>query len=67
VFKPGQKLPPERELMTRHAAGRDTIREAVQGLGALGMLEVKAGFGTTVSRAGDRRPRGAAGGLTPRG
>jgi GntR family transcriptional repressor for pyruvate dehydrogenase complex len=50
VFKPGEKLPPERELMTRYNAGRNTVREAVQGLVALGMLEVKAGYGTTVSR-----------------
>jgi GntR family transcriptional regulator, transcriptional repressor for pyruvate dehydrogenase complex len=54
VFKPGEKLPPERELMTRYAAGRNTVREAVQGLVALGMLEVRAGHGTTVSRADGR-------------
>ena len=40
--------------MTRFAAGRNTVREAVQGLVALGMLEVKAGYGTTVSRADGR-------------
>lgn len=54
VFKPGDRLPPERELMARYAAGRNTVREAVQGLVALGMLEVKAGFGTTVTRADGR-------------
>jgi GntR family transcriptional regulator, transcriptional repressor for pyruvate dehydrogenase complex len=54
VFKPGEKLPPERELMMRYAAGRNTVREAVQGLVALGMLEVKAGSGTTVARADGR-------------
>jgi len=54
VFKPGEKLPPERELMTRYNAGRNTVREAVQGLVALGMLEVKAGHGTTVSRPDGR-------------
>jgi GntR family transcriptional repressor for pyruvate dehydrogenase complex len=54
VFKPGEKLPPERELMTRYSAGRNTVREAVQGLVALGMLEVKAGSGTRVSRADGR-------------
>lgn len=53
-FKPGEKLPPERELMTRYHAGRNTVREAVQGLVALGMLEVKAGYGTTVSRSDGR-------------
>ena len=54
VFKPGEKLPPERELMMRYNAGRNTVREAVQGLVALGMLEVKAGHGTTVSRPDGR-------------
>jgi GntR family transcriptional repressor for pyruvate dehydrogenase complex len=54
VFRPGEKLPPERELMTRYNAGRNTVREAVQGLVALGMLEVKAGYGTTVSRPDGR-------------
>jgi GntR family transcriptional repressor for pyruvate dehydrogenase complex len=54
VFRPGDKLPPERELMTRYSAGRNTVREAVQGLVALGMLEVKAGYGTTVSRPDGR-------------
>jgi GntR family transcriptional repressor for pyruvate dehydrogenase complex len=54
VFKPGAKLPPERELMLRYSVGRNTLREAVHGLVALGMLEVKAGSGTTVSRADGR-------------
>jgi GntR family transcriptional repressor for pyruvate dehydrogenase complex len=50
VFKQGDKLPTQIELMTRYSAGRNTVREAVQGLVALGLLEVKAGFGTTVCR-----------------
>ena len=54
VFKPGEKLPPERELMLRYSVGRNTVREAVHGLVALGMLEVKAGSGTTVSRVDGR-------------
>jgi GntR family transcriptional repressor for pyruvate dehydrogenase complex len=54
MFKPGEKLPPERELMLRYAVGRNTVREAVRGLVALGMLDVKAGSGTTVSRADGR-------------
>lgn len=54
VFKPGEKLPPERDLMTRYSVGRNTVREAVRGLVALGMLEVKAGAGTTVSRIDGR-------------
>ncbi|MEV7345084.1 FadR/GntR family transcriptional regulator [Streptomyces sp. NPDC093544] len=54
VFSLGEKLPPERELMTRYSAGRNTVREAVRGLVALGMLEVRAGSGTTVSRIDGR-------------
>lgn len=54
AFQPGDKLPPERELMIRYSAGRNTVREAVQGLVALGMLEVQAGRGTTVTRADGR-------------
>jgi DNA-binding FadR family transcriptional regulator len=50
VFKQGDKLPTQIELMTRYSAGRNTVREAVQGLVVLGLLQVKAGFGTTVCR-----------------
>ena len=50
AFKQGDKLPTQIELMTRYSAGRNTVREAVQGLVALGLLQVKAGFGTTVCR-----------------
>jgi GntR family transcriptional repressor for pyruvate dehydrogenase complex len=50
MFKQGDKLPTQLELMTRYSAGRNTVREAVQGLVALGLLEVRAGFGTTVCR-----------------
>src|SRR5258708_40240060 len=54
LFKPGEKLPPERELMARYSVGRNTVRQAVHGLVALGMLEVKAGSGTTVARVDGR-------------
>ncbi len=50
VFPAGSKLPPERELMVRYAVGRNTLREAVRGVVALGLLEVQAGVGTTVKR-----------------
>jgi GntR family transcriptional regulator, transcriptional repressor for pyruvate dehydrogenase complex len=50
MFKQGDKLPTQLELMTRYSAGRNTVREAVQGLVALGLLEVRAGYGTTVCR-----------------
>jgi GntR family transcriptional repressor for pyruvate dehydrogenase complex len=53
-FKPGDRIPTERELMVRYSAGRNTVREAVQSLVALGRLEVKAGFGTTVTGSDGR-------------
>ncbi len=53
-FKPGDRLPTERELMVRYSAGRNTVREAVQSLVALGRLEVKAGYGTTVTGSDGR-------------
>ncbi|MCU1581413.1 MAG: nanR [Microbacteriaceae bacterium] len=53
-FKPGDRIPTERELMVRYSAGRNTVREAVQSLVALGRLEVKAGYGTTVTGSDGR-------------
>ena len=53
-FKPGARIPTERELMVRYSAGRNTIRGAVQALVALGRLEVKAGYGTTVTGSDGR-------------
>ena len=53
-FKPGDRIPTERELMVRYGAGRNTVREAVQSLVALGRLEVKAGYGTTVTGSDGR-------------
>lgn len=47
-FRPGDRLPPERALMTRFGAGRNTVREAVQALVAQGLLDVRPGRGTTV-------------------
>lgn len=48
VLKPGDKLPPERSLMQMMQVGRSTIREAMQGLAALGILEMRSGQGTFV-------------------
>ncbi|MER7181869.1 FCD domain-containing protein [Streptomyces hyaluromycini] len=50
VFEQGSKLPPERELMTRYGVGRNSLREAVQSLVATGVLDVRAGAGTTVQK-----------------
>jgi GntR family transcriptional repressor for pyruvate dehydrogenase complex len=47
-LKPGNRLPPERELMARLSVGRSSLREAIKTLCALGVLEVKRGLGTFV-------------------
>lgn len=48
-LKPGQHLPGERELAAEFGVSRATLREAVQGLVSLGLLEVRQGVGTRVS------------------
>lgn len=47
-LKPGDQLIPERELMTKLAVGRSSLREAIKTLCALGILEIKRGTGTFV-------------------
>ncbi len=49
VLKPGEQLPAERELAARFGVSRATLREAVQSLSSLGLLEVRQGIGTSVS------------------
>ena len=44
----GDKLPAERELMETFGVGRNTVREAIQALIALGAVAVRPGTGTTV-------------------
>jgi GntR family transcriptional repressor for pyruvate dehydrogenase complex len=45
---PGTKMPSERELMAATGVGRSTIREAINGLGMLGVLEIRHGQGAFV-------------------
>ena len=47
VFKPGDALPPERDLMERFGVGRPSVREALFSLSRRGLIEVGSG----------RRPR----------
>jgi len=47
VYKPGDTLPPERDLMERFGVGRPSIREALFSLSKRGQIEVTSG----------RRPR----------
>ena len=54
----GDRLPPERELAATLGVGRSAVREAIQALGLLGLLEVRQGAGTYV--------RGTSSDLLPR-
>ena len=47
-FKPGQKLPPERELAEQFGVSRPSLREAVQKLVARGLLVSRQGGGNYV-------------------
>lgn len=49
-LQPGDRLPPERDLAQRFAVSRTVVREAIRGLAARGMLDVRQGSGTTVQR-----------------
>jgi GntR family transcriptional repressor for pyruvate dehydrogenase complex len=49
TLRPGQRLPAERELAGQFGVSRATLREAVQSLASLGLLEVRQGIGTVVS------------------
>jgi GntR family transcriptional regulator, transcriptional repressor for pyruvate dehydrogenase complex len=47
-IKPGDRLPTERELMATFDLGRNTVREAIQSLVALGVVDVRPGRGAQV-------------------
>ncbi|WP_286239744.1 pyruvate dehydrogenase complex transcriptional repressor PdhR [Neptuniibacter halophilus] len=49
TLKPGQKLPPERELAKQFEVSRPSLREAVQKMAAKGLLVSRQGGGTFVS------------------
>ncbi len=42
-LKPGDKLPSERELMEAYGVGRPAIREAMQNLQRMGLIEIRHG------------------------
>jgi DNA-binding FadR family transcriptional regulator len=48
-YKPGEKIPPEPELMKLYGVGRSTIREAIKTLAMSGILLVQQGSGTSVN------------------
>jgi GntR family transcriptional regulator len=50
---PGSQLPTELDLRNKHDASRNTVRDAIKWLTALGLVETKAGQGTFVVEALD--------------
>jgi GntR family transcriptional repressor for pyruvate dehydrogenase complex len=48
LLQPGQRLPSERELADQFGVSRTVVREAVRGLVAKGLLEVRPGSGTLI-------------------
>ena len=50
TFKPGDKLPPERELAKQFEVSRPSLREGIQKLEAKGILESRHGGGTYVTK-----------------
>lgn len=47
-FKPGDQMPTEQALMTEYGVGRNTAREAMQTLRALGIVEIRPRLGARV-------------------
>lgn len=50
-LKPGDRLPPERELATELGVSRPSLREAIQKLASRGMVQSRQGGGTYVTAA----------------
>jgi adenylyltransferase/sulfurtransferase len=48
TFKPGDKMPSERELMERLEVARSTVREALQALAACNVIDIRPGVGAFV-------------------
>jgi GntR family transcriptional regulator, transcriptional repressor for pyruvate dehydrogenase complex len=48
----GAKIPPERQLAEALGVGRGSVREAIKSLSLLGLLDVRQGDGTYLSRSG---------------
>jgi len=56
--QPGTKIPGERHLAEALGVGRSAVREAIKSLSLLGLLDVRQGDGTYLSRSGsDLLPR----------
>jgi GntR family transcriptional repressor for pyruvate dehydrogenase complex len=49
-LKPGDKLPPERELSTMMNVGRPALREALRALAMMNIIEIRQGTGAYVTQ-----------------
>jgi DNA-binding FadR family transcriptional regulator len=49
-LKPGDRLPSERQLIETFQVGRSSVREALQGLAVMGLIEIRPGHGSFVAR-----------------
>jgi GntR family transcriptional repressor for pyruvate dehydrogenase complex len=47
-LRPGDKLPPERELAETLSVSRSSVRDAIRSLELLGLVDPRSGFGTLV-------------------
>lgn len=55
-FVPGDKLPPESEIVRREGVSRTVVREAISKLQAAGMVETRHGVGTFVCERRQTEP-----------
>ena len=53
-LKPGDKLPPEPQLMEQFGVGRSSIREAIGALELIGLVTVRPGHGTHITDSLDK-------------
>jgi len=48
ALRPGDRLPPERELAAKFGVGRSSLRDAIRTLEVMGIVESRQGSGTVV-------------------
>lgn len=59
VWRPGDRIPPEKELAAQFKVGRSTVREAVKSLVMLGVIEARPGDGSFIRAANSALLSGA--------